>query len=151
MESPLLFQLYEDYCGERKLSISFEQFVSFSAFYPSLLVISTDGDVDKEEWEYVEKLSESLVNLFVSKHKSVEEIRDWKQTFINEFKYLLGSFEKWERLFIGALRQHLENNPQDKFEVAGAMHLFAEASEDVSEKEQIMIEYLKKELNLNEI
>ena len=151
MESPLLRQLFEEYSETRKLSISFEQFVSFTAFYPSLLVIATDGHVDEEEWEYVEKLSESLVNLFVSKHKSEAEIRDWKQTFNNEFKYLLDSFETWERRFIAALREHLAHNPQDKFEVAGAMHLFAEASEDVSEKEHVMIEHLKKELNLNEL
>jgi uncharacterized tellurite resistance protein B-like protein len=151
MENSLITELFEEYTSKRRLLVSVEQFILFAAFYPSLLVVSSDGRVDEEEWEYVHKLSETLVNLFVRKNISREESEDMKQTLREEFRYLLGSFEAWERKFTAALKQHLQTHPADKPEVTSAMYLFAEASEGISDKEQSMIDHLKRELNITDV
>jgi hypothetical protein len=150
MEKLTLPELFQEYAEKRNINITYEQFVSFVAFYPSLLIIASDELVDEEEWEYVYKLSESLVSLFV--HKIQPETAEMLKTiFKNEYKYLLGSFEVWEGKFLIALKDHLKKNPHDKFEVVGAMYLFAEASNAIDDKEQQMIARLKKELELNDI
>jgi len=143
-------ELFEDYSQKRKMAISFEQFVSFAAFYPSLMVLQSDGRIDEEEWQYLNQLAVGLVKVYQTKYKFEEEEADLKKIFIDEFKYLVDSFDEWERKFIPALQQHLENNVNDKEEVVSALYLFADASNGISEKEETMIDHLKKELHLNE-
>ena len=150
MTNTKLEELFEDYSQMRKLEVSYEQFVSFAAFYPSLMVLQSDGRIDEEEWEYLNQLAVGLVKVYQTKFKFEEEGEDLKKMFINEFKFLVSSFDEWERKFIAALKEHLNNNENDKQEVISALYLFAEASNGISDKEQTMIEHLKKELQLNE-
>jgi hypothetical protein len=149
MEQFTLEPLFEEYVEKRKLNISYEQFTSFAAFYPSLMVLHSDGRVDNDEWAYLSQLATGLVRVYQSRFKFEEEADELKQVFMDEFHYLLSTFDEWERKFITALKYHLGVHTKDKQVVNAALYLFAEASEGISEKEYIMIEHLQQQLNLN--
>lgn len=142
--------LYEDYLAQRKINLTLEQFISFVACYPTLLVVHTDGRVDADEWRYIESLATRLSNLFMNEFKDIEDVDDLRNLFFKEFTYLLQHFDTWERRFIKALRNYLKEHPKDKLTVLQAMYVSAEVSEGICEKETIMIEHLKKELGIEE-
>jgi hypothetical protein len=143
-----LENLYEEYTDFRKLRISLNQFTHIVHFYPVLLIISTDGKVDEKEWKYVQHLSDSLGDLYLQDITDPELLSDLKALYLNEFKFLLMNFDTWERKFIKTLRQYLAENPEKKEEILQTMYLFANVSDGVHEKEEIMIEHVKKELGI---
>ncbi len=143
-----LEDLYEEYIESRKLRISFSQFTHIVHFYPILLIISTDGKVDDKEWKYVQKLSNNLGDLYLKDITDAELLSDLKAMYLNEFKYLLMHFDTWERKFMKTLRNYLVQSPEKKEEILQAVYLFASVSDGIHEKEEVMIEHVKKELGI---
>jgi hypothetical protein len=143
-----LEDLYEEYIESRKLRITFSQFTHIVHFYPILLIISTDGRVDEKEWKYVQMLSNNLGDLYHKDITDPELLNDLKAMYLNEFKYLLMNFDSWERKFMKTLRQYLTGEPEKKEEIVQSLYLFASVSNGIHEKEEIMIEHIKKELGL---
>ena len=143
--------LYEDYAEYRRLDLSYEQFLHFVFFFPPLLVVSTDGRVDAEEWEFVAKLADSLARLLSREGADADAVEELQEKFFREFQYLTDNFDTWERRYIKSLKNHLASHPEDKPLVLDTLYVFAEASEDVCEKEQVMIEHLRSELGLENL
>ena len=140
--------LYEEYTEARKLKLTFEQFTHLVYFYPILLIISTDGSIDEKEWNYVQKLSNNLGDLYLKDITDPELLSDLKALYLNEFKHLLMNFDTWERKFMKALRHYLKDKPDKKEEVLQTVYLFASVSNGIHEKEEVMIEHVKKELGI---
>lgn len=142
--------LYEEYTEHRKLNISFEQFTFLVTYYPVLLIVSTDGKVDIKEWNYLKKRSDDLVDLQFASYADEEYMMDMKKLLQDEFKYLLMNFDTWERKFIKTLKNYLKEKPELKHPLLESFYLFASVSEGICEKEEIMIEHLRKELDIED-
>ncbi|MGD1841197.1 MAG: hypothetical protein ACFB0B_09915 [Thermonemataceae bacterium] len=140
--------LYIVYKEKRSVKLSLEQFTTFAEFFPTLLVIKSDGVIDSGEKLYLQKLSESLGNIFKEDGLGSLKINTLIQTFKEEFEYLLYHLEEWQDAFLEALKGHLENNPHDRETILDTIYLFAETSEDVSDDEKSMLEYIKNRLQL---
>jgi hypothetical protein len=145
-----LLDLYDDYRERRKVGLSFEQFIPFVKFYPILLVVHTDGRVDTKEWRYLEHLAGQLSELFRHQYSDAEEVEELRRMYLSEFRYLLQHFDTWERRFIKTLRLYLTEHAGEKQFIVQSMLRSAAVSEGICEKEEIMIEYLKRELDIEE-
>jgi hypothetical protein len=148
MSTYTLIDLYEEYTESRKINLTFDQFTSLTMFYPTLLVLYTDGQIDEQEWKYIKHLANNLTDSLIPPVTDPELVIDLKKTYFNELQYLLQHLDAWERKFIKTLKNHLKDYPQKKASVVKFLYLFAAASEGICEKEEIMIEHLKKELAL---
>ena len=142
--------LYILYQEKRKTSLTLEQFTTFAEFFPTLMVITSDGVVDSEEQLYLKRLSESLGNIFREDGLGDLKINQLIGIFKQEFEYLLHHLETWKEQFLEGLRGHLETNPHDREAILDTIYLFAETSEDVSEHETQMLNYIKKRLHLED-
>jgi hypothetical protein len=142
--------LYEEYTEQRKLNITFDQFTFLLTSYPALLIVSTDGKVDIKEWNYLKKRSDDLAELLLPKETDPELISDLKNMLLDEFKYLLMNFDTWERKFMKTLKNYLQEKPELKRSILESIYLFASVSEGICEKEEVMIEHLRKELDIEE-
>ena len=140
--------LYNLYKQEREIDLSVEQFESFLAFFPALLVVASDGIVDKEEWLYCRKMASGLGNSFSEDSMSVEETGKLTEIYRAEFRYLLDYLDQWEEPFLQTLETYLHQNSYAKEFVNETAHLFAQASDGVSEEERDTIQILEKRLDL---
>jgi len=141
-----LDQLHQEYCKERSLQLSGEQFSLFVAFFPSVLVAASDGIVDKEEWLYCKKLARGLG--LASDQDEMDSPEKQSHVYKDEFKYLLKNLERWEDKFLDSLREYLSENEFAKEFVSETIYLFAEASKGVSQEEMDKINHLEKRLDL---
>lgn len=148
MPTHTLIDLYEEYTESRRIKLTFDQFTSLILFYPTLLILHTDGHVDEQEWKYIKRLANNLGDSLITPDTDPELVNDLKGLFFKELNYLLGHLDVWERKFIKTLKNHLKEHPQKKASVLKFIYLFAAASEGICEKEEVMIEHLKKELAL---
>jgi hypothetical protein len=140
--------LYNQYKQERDLKLNVEQFESFLAFFPALLVVASDGIVDKEEWLYCRKMASGLGNSFSEDSMSMEETQKLTIIYRAEFKYLLDNLDKWEERFLDTLKIYLDHNSYAKEFVNETAHLFAQASDGISDEERETINILEKRLDL---
>ncbi|MDX2303048.1 MAG: hypothetical protein NW226_09620 [Microscillaceae bacterium] len=140
--------LYDQYIKERGVNLSLEQFTLFATFFPTLLVILSDGTMDSGEDMHLKRLSNNLASAFVADGLGVRRIEELKGIFSLEFDYLIKNIEQWKELFLIALKNHLHHYPESKETVLDTLHLFAETSEDVDDAENDMIQYLIEKLDL---
>ncbi len=145
---PTIDELYENYTQQREVRLSLEQFTLFAIFFPALLVILSDGNLDSEERLHLERLARSLAHAFSEDGLGTKRIEELQTIFSQEFEYLIEHIEEWKEIFLQALNQHLKNFPESKETVLDTLHLFAETSEDVDEAEGDMIRYLSEKLDL---
>jgi len=146
--SALMDSLYSDYTQKREIELSREQFVYIVNLFPALLVVLSDGIVDKEEWSTVQKLAKILGNEFATDDLGEEKEENLMLIYKNEFRYLLKNRDTWEDTFMNALKDYFLENDSSKEFVLETMYLFANASDGVSEVEDETIEFLTKELDL---
>ncbi|MCC5921831.1 MAG: hypothetical protein LAT68_15085 [Cyclobacteriaceae bacterium] len=144
-----IFQLKSEYLNERNIDLDEDQFIYMVNLFPSLLVVLSDGIVDKEEWSTVKSLAKILGKEFATENLGKEKEENLTLIYKSEFRYLLKNREEWENKFLEALREYFEHNNSSKEFVYETMVLFAAASDGISEEEQTMIDYLNDYLELN--
>jgi hypothetical protein len=125
----LVHDLYQEYTRERNIELTEEQFGSFMAFIPALLVAASDGMVDKDEWLYCKKLASGLGNSF-SEGENEEAHENLTLIYRYEFKFLLKNLDRWEESFIKALKPYLKENDYAKEFVNETIYLFADKKTD---------------------
>jgi len=140
--------LFDEYKKVRNIDLTLAQFTYLLNLYPSLIVCMSDGVLDKEEWEGVDKLAKGLTLNF-SDDLSSEETSRMEQKFRTEFMYLLENIEKWQKKFLNALKSHIQDSKLDKEFVLESMYLFANAADGISDVEQDAIDMLADRLALN--
>ena len=145
--TPEIEILYTEYRKNRLTSLTLDQFTSFLAFFPVLLVAASDGIVDSDEWQYCRKLAYGL-------GASYSEELDNNQTerltisYRKEFGYLLQNLKTWEEPFLVALEHYFNLNNYAKKFVAQTAWLFADASDGVSQTEKMKMRELAQRYNL---
>ena len=147
-EEPIL-NLYKKYTESRGLFFSLEQFTSFLAFFPALLVAASDGIVDREEWFYCRKLAFGLGSSYRETNGPEQDV-ELTQVYRKEFAYLLSHLPNWEEEFLQALECFFHLHPYAKKFVAQTAWLFADASNGISEEENGEMAYLCRRLQLGE-
>jgi len=147
MDSAKIIELKASYEKEREHELTSEQFGSLVLFFPSLLIIASDGEVDDEEWVYVNYLSKFIADTF--KDEIGEEERDELEArYLLELTFLVNNLSTWEQPFLDALHDYISFNEAVKEDVEDILYLFAEASDGKSEEEEEKIEELKQILEI---
>jgi len=140
-------RLYAEYHKNRNIQLSLEQFIYIASLFPSLLVCMADGKLDKEEWESIMRITDSLAEDYASENLMINE-EELARTFRIEFRYLIDNLDKWDKKFLNALKEHIEESHTDKEFISETMHLFANITDGISLTEQHTIDELSKRLSL---
>ncbi|MEL6535531.1 MAG: hypothetical protein AAFQ98_08985 [Bacteroidota bacterium] len=149
MATDKMTSLYEQYTGERYISLNREQFIYIANLFPALLVVLSDGIVDTEEWQTVKKLANILGAEFATEELGEDKEENLTLIYKNEFRYLLKNREVWEEKILEALKDYFTQNDSSKEFVVETMHLFANSSDGISVVENETIEKLTAELGLD--
>ncbi len=139
--------LFKEYHKNRNIQLTLEQFIYIASLFPSLLVCMADGKLDKEEWEGIMLITDNLAEDYAAENLAINE-EELARTFRVEFRYLIDNLEKWDKKFLNALREHIQENHNEKEFVSETMHLFANISDGISSSEQNTIDELSKRLSL---
>lgn len=142
-------ELYQHYQDTRKVPFSVDQFTSFLAFFPALLVAASDGIVDREEWLYCQQLAQGLGHSYQDELDS-EERNSLTLLYRQEFAYLLQHLAHWEEPFLQTLEDYFQENRYAKKFVSQTAWLFADASNGVSADEETKMSYLCKRFGLEQ-
>jgi hypothetical protein len=148
MSEFILKDLQKEYQRERNIVLNEEQFAYLINLFPSLLVVLSDGIIDREEWVTVKKLAKILGTEFASADLGIEKEENLSLIYRAEFRYLLKNREKWEDKFLNGLKKYFDQNDGSKDFVMETMHLFAHASDGISEIEDKTIQMLCEKLGL---
>ncbi len=140
-------ELYQQYQNTRKVPFSVDQFTSFLAFFPALLIAASDGIVDREEWHYCQQLAQGLGHSYRGE-LNTEERNTLTLLYRQEFAYLLQHLSHWEEPFLQTLEKYFQENCYAKKFVSQTTWLFADASNGVSSDEEGKMSYLRKRFNL---
>lgn len=140
-------QLFEEYKKVRPVELTLEQFTYLMNLYPSLIVCMSDGVLDQEEWDGVIRLAKGLA-LEYGEGLDNEALEKLEQSFRTEFRYLLDHIDKWQKKFLNALKNHIQDSKTDKELVLESMYLFANAADGISKVEQETIRMLTDRLSL---
>lgn len=145
-----LAPLYLTYQTKSGSKLTQEQFDRFILFFPALLVIASDGEIDEEEWVYVDFLAKGIADSFKEQVPDERKREEMKVTFRKELDGLIARLDMWEAIFIPALRKYLDDFPEVKEDVDEILHIFAEASDGESEDELAKIRELHAKLGIEE-
>lgn len=151
MNALTLNELYEEYTEARRTNLGYEQFAAFVLYYPALLVAKTDGEIDEQEWLTLQGLADHLVRETLPPEADADEAEDRRRLFFEEFRHLIKEMDRWDRKFMKCLKYILATCPAAKQTVAATIYSLADASKGICEKERIMIEYLRGELDISEL
>jgi tellurite resistance protein len=144
-------QLFKEYTQQRFIKLNREQFVYIVNLFPALRVVMSDGIMDQEEWVTVKRLAKILGDEFASEDLGEEKEENLMLIYRAEFRHLLKNLDQWQAKFLSALKDYFNENDTSKEFVVETMYLFASASDGVSEEENEVIEFLTKELGLEDI
>lgn len=140
-------QLLEEYKRVRNAGFTLDQFYYVLNLYPSLIICMCDGVLDKEEWDSILVTAKGLA-LEYGDGLNEEDVEKLEQSFRTEFRYLLDNIDKWQKKFLNALKNHIQNSKVDKEFVLESMYLFANADGYISQVEQETIAMLSERLEL---
>ena len=148
MPNQVIEELYQQYQGVRQAPFSVDQFTSFLAFFPALLIAASDGIVDREEWHYCQRLAQGLGHSYKDELDAEETL---KLTYLyrQEFVYLLQHLTHWEAPFLDALENYFQHNRYAKKFVSQTAWLFADASNGVSAEEESKLSDLRQRFGLS--
>jgi hypothetical protein len=143
-----VIQLYENYQKHYPTKLNQDEFVTLLTFFPAIQVLTADGEIDAEEWIYVQHISKSMAETYRDEVSNKYELIDLQQTYETELAYILDNMSNWSAKFTFGLKSYLNEMPEVKDIVFDVMYMFADASNDISSAEKDMIESLKQELAL---
>jgi hypothetical protein len=141
--------LYQTYCQKRAIELTETQFSPLIFAFPPLMVVSCDGIVDDLERKSMEFIAKSLAFSFNTDGLSYSQILQLAETYISEFNYLLDHIALHEADFLKALEEYLSEHEEGKEDVKDMLITAAEASDGISEIEQITIDKISSYLKLD--
>ncbi|MEL6535532.1 MAG: hypothetical protein AAFQ98_08990 [Bacteroidota bacterium] len=147
-EAPSIARLYSQYKEERPTAVTEDQFVTFTVFFPNLIIIISDGVIDLEEWEYVKQLARFMAKSFQDEGDEQVDVDSLAECYLKEISYLIKFLADWRESFLEALLPYLATRPDAKTSILDTIQLFAEASEGTSDEEQAQIDDIKNRLQL---
>jgi hypothetical protein len=141
--------LYREYTQHRFITLNQQQFTYVVNLFPLLLVILSDGSVDRDEWQVVKKLAEFLGSEFATDDLGLEKEENLALIYEGEFKYLLKNKDKWEKKFLEALKECFEQNNLIKDFVAETISIFASVAQETPSQKDAIIDMLSEKLELS--
>src|SRR5690606_26789822 len=135
---------------KREILIHKNQFIRLLTVYPALIVLMSDGVVDKEERLIMNIHASKLGYNFASDDLGQEKEENLMLIYKAEFTFLIKNRHEWECKFLDTLKEYLENNEKEKSLVKETMQLFASASQGTSVEEEFAIGQLKMYLSLDD-
>ena len=150
MEFNLIYDLYQLYFKGRQATLNIQQFTLLVEFFPTALVVLSDGVLDDEEKLYLERLATSVGHIFLEDGYAPQKAKELAIIFGEELEYLIHNQNAWKEQYLKALGAHLEYYPEQKDNILDTIYLFAETSQDLSSPERDMITFLKDTLKLEE-
>lgn len=140
--------LYHAYIQKREIPLHKHQFIHLLKIYPALVVLMSDGVVDKEERLIMNIQASKLGYDYATEDLGIEKEENLMLIYRAEFRYLIKNRHDWERKFLDVLKEYLKNNDEEKSLVKETMQLFASASQGTSIEEEYAIGQLKRYLDL---
>ncbi len=139
--------LHEAYSEASECELTQEQFLTLLTFYPALLVVAADGEIDKEERVYVKHIARFMAN-------SYGESRNYQESplevqFCKGLFFLYEQEYAWKTAFLQVLHDYLQEIPLLKENIAEVMLMFADSSEYISEDESEVIKYVATHLEID--
>lgn len=129
--------LHQLYTQESKCRLDEEQFITLLTFYPAMLVVAADGEIDSEEIIYVKHIAKFMANSYGESQSP--EIRLLENEFYTGLTFLYEQQDQWKMPFLQVLYDYLKKIPLLKENIAEVMLMFADSSERVSEHESQVI------------
>ena len=142
--------LYKSYTTVRELTLSKEQFSHLVRIFPSLLVLVSDGIVDKEERLIMKVQASKLGYDFASEDFGMEKEENLMLVYQAEFRYLIKNRHNWERKFLDVLKEIIKDDQKEKSLIKETMQMFANASDGTSKEENYCMTSLIGYLELEE-
>ncbi|GAB4195787.1 MAG: hypothetical protein OHK0057_13160 [Thermoflexibacter sp.] len=146
-ENTTMQAIHEAYTRESKCELSYEQFITLLTFYPALLVVAVDGEIDHEEGIYVKHIAKFMANSHVV-NEYHQRIALEKQ-FYKSLMYLYEHESQWQAIFLQTLREYLREVPLLKENILEVMIMFADSSNGISEEEYDLIQSLANQLEID--
>ncbi len=143
-----VLNLYKNYQQKRPISWGLDIFTLLVEFFPTLVVIFSDGTYDQKEKSYLEKLIQNLGFYFEEEGFSAKKVKELQLSFSQEFDFLGKNLSEWQENFLEALKTHLQNHNHKKMLIKNTIAWFAQISIDVTEDEQNAMDFLSEKLEL---
>ncbi|MCU0450009.1 MAG: hypothetical protein MUC97_09245 [Bernardetiaceae bacterium] len=148
MEPLALPTLQAQFEAQAGLSFTQNEFAALLLYFPVLLVVEADGELQSEEWQYLGHLAKALADSFKDGLPQPEARTALQERYLHALRYLRTHLREWDVLWIRHLHTYLALHPELKEEAEEILYLFAEANHQTSEAEGLVIAQLKTELGL---
>ncbi len=135
--------LHQDFLTNSKTQLSAEEFETLLVFFPAILVVAADGDIDHEEWLYINQLTRAMANSFEDDQQERLE-----EEYEKAVKFLVRELHTWEEDVIPVLQTILSKKPDLREEITEVIYIVADASDGISAKEKKVLTQLKQKLGL---
>jgi tellurite resistance protein len=146
-ENTTMQAIHEAYIRESKCELSYEQFITLLTFYPALLVVAVDGEIDYEEGIYVKHIAKFMANSHaLSEHYQRTAL---EKQFYKNLMYLYEHANQWQGIFLQTLREYLREVPLLKENILEVMIMFADSSNGISQEEYDLIQSLAHQLGID--
>jgi tellurite resistance protein len=139
-----LQSLHQEFKEHSENNLSAAEFETLLVFFPAILVVAADGDIDHEEWIYINQLIKAMAN-YADEDKAEKLEEEYEQAI----KFLIRELHTWEASFIPILQELLNKDHQLREEVTEVLYIVADASDGVSAKEKKVLNQLKAQLALD--
>jgi hypothetical protein len=148
METPALEILQAQFETQAGLHFAPDHFAGLLLYFPVLLVVEADGELQSEEWQYLAHLAKALADSYRDELPQPEARQALQARYLHALRYLRAHLREWDVLLIRHLQNYLALHPELKEEAEEVLYLFADANHQTSEAEGLMIAQLKTELGL---
>lgn len=143
--------LYASYTQQRFITLNEQQFSYLVNLFPLLLVIVSDGSVDRDEWQVVKKIAQFLGKEFATEDLGLEKEENLALIYEGEFKYLLKHKDLWEQKFLDALKEYIEQSELSKHLVTETISIFASVAQETPSQKDAIITMLSQKLELKDL
>ncbi len=149
MQHTRISELYVRFKAETATQLPENQFSTFVIFFPALLVVMADGEIDDDEWFYVENLAEFMARAHYEDSPNEDLRGSHTQVFLKEIEKIIPLLNHWESPFLDTLAAVLFDNPEYKEDIVELLEVFADSSEGTSDTEKERIEFIANRLELD--
>jgi len=148
MNAPEVKKLYQDFIQKSGSTLSHEQFFTLLLFFPALLVVVSDGQIDHEEWTYIKYLAKFMSDAHIETLQD-EQRPILTQAYSDALKWLVENLATSKKPFIETLAGYLNRHPEVKEDIIETLYMFSEASDGQSQEETQAIDRIKQELGID--
>jgi hypothetical protein len=122
-----LQNLHQEFKQYSASNLSVAEFETLLVFFPAILVVAADGDIDHEEWIYINQLIKAMAN-----YADEDNTEKLEEEYEQAIKFLIRELHTWEMSFVPVLQGLLSQKADLREEVTEVLYIVADASDGVS-------------------